>query len=98
MKNTADTQGQIWEVFTQSKAGQPYRHAGSIHASDKAMALQNARDTYTRRGETNGLWVVRTEDIAATTPDDVPDFFGPNDDKIYRLPSFYTMPEGAKNI
>lgn len=93
-----DSQGNLWEVFTQSKPGQPYRHAGSIHASDKAMALQNARDTYTRRGETSGLWVVRSEDVVATTLEDQPEFFGPNDDKIYRLPSFYTMPEGAKNI
>ncbi len=75
-----DNQLNIWEVFTQSKPGQPYRHAGSVHASDRQM------------------WVVRAEDIAATTIEDNPSFFDPNDDKIYRLPSFYTMPEGAKNI
>lgn len=98
MANNTDTQGALWEVFTQSKPGQPYRHAGSIHAADKKMALQNARDAYTRRGETSGLWVVRTEDIVATSPEDNPSFFDPNDDKIYRLPSFYTVPEGAKNI
>ena len=43
-----DTQLDLWEVFIQNKAGS-YVHAGSVHASDGEMALQNARDTYTRR-------------------------------------------------
>jgi len=46
-----DTQLDLWEVFIQSKSGLPHVHAGSVHASDIKMALQNARDTYTRRGE-----------------------------------------------
>ena len=46
-----DTQLDLWEVFIQSKSGLPYIHAGSIHASDVKMAMQNARDIYTRRGE-----------------------------------------------
>lgn len=93
-----DTQLNSWEVFIQSKPGQSFKHAGSVHASDKKMALQNARDTYTRRGETAGLWVVRTEDIAAVDLIEQDMFFDPSNDKIYRLPTFYTMPEGAKNI
>ena len=48
---TKDTQGEIWEVFIQQKTGQPHKHAASVHATDKEMALQNARDTYTRRNE-----------------------------------------------
>lgn len=93
-------QGQLelWEVFTQSKPGQPYRHAGSVHASDRKMAIENARDTYTRRGETSGLWVVPASEIVAVAPDEGESFFDPSDDKIYRHPSFYTVPEGAKNI
>ncbi len=93
-----DTQLDLWEVFVQSKPGQPYKHAGSVHASDKLMALQNARDVYTRRGETSGLWVVRAVDIVASNLDDREMFFEPSNDKIYRHPTFYDIPEGAQNI
>ncbi len=96
MKN--DTQLSTWEVFIQSKAGAPYVHAGSLHASDAEMALQNARDTYTRRGEGTSIWVVPSHCIKASNPDENPMFFDPSDDKIYRLPTFYTMPKGATNI
>ena len=93
-----DTQLNLWEVFLQSKPGQPYKHAGSIHASDKLMALQNARDVYTRRGEAAGLWVVRSADIVASDIADSDMLFDPSQDKVYRHPSFYEVPAGAKNI
>ncbi|MBP6826302.1 MAG: 1,2-phenylacetyl-CoA epoxidase subunit B [Saprospiraceae bacterium] len=98
MKNTVDSQGPIWEVFVQQKTGQPYRHAGSLHAFDKEMAIENARDLFTRRGESSGLWVVPAEAIIAVQPADSAPFFDPADDKVYRHPTFYQMPEGAKNI
>ncbi len=93
-----DTQLDSWEVFMQSRPGANFIHHGSIHASDKKMALQNARDTYSRRGEGTSIWVVPTSAIVASNPDDADMFFEPSNDKIYRLPTFYTMPEGAKNI
>ena len=93
-----DTQFSVWEVFIQSKPGQPFRHAGSVHASDKEMALQNARDTYTRRGEGTCLWVVPADAIVASNPVDSEMLFDPANDKIYRHPTFYKMPEGAKHI
>ncbi|MCC6370007.1 MAG: 1,2-phenylacetyl-CoA epoxidase subunit B, partial [Bacteroidia bacterium] len=67
---TSDTQLDLWEVFIQSKSGQPYVHAGAIHASDIKMAMQNARDTYTRRGEGTSIWVVASKNINASNPDD----------------------------
>ena len=94
----SDTQGPLWEVFTQKKTGAPFQHAGSLHAFDKEMALQNARDLYTRRGEATALWVVPTSAIIAVQPADSGPFFDPADDKAYRYPTFYEMPEGAKNI
>ncbi|NDC40193.1 MAG: 1,2-phenylacetyl-CoA epoxidase subunit B [Chitinophagia bacterium] len=93
-----DTQLASWEVFMQAKAGANFIHAGSVHASDRHMALQNARDTYTRRGEGTSIWVVPTEAIVASNPDDDDMFFDPSNDKTYRLPTFYVMPEGAKAI
>lgn len=93
-----DSQLATWEVFIQSKPGANYIHAGSVHASDKQMALQNARDTYTRRGEGTSIWAVPTEEIAASNPDENDMFFDPANDKMYRMPTFYVMPEGAKAI
>ena len=87
-----------WEVFIQTKNGAPHEHAGSVHASDKKMALQNARDIYTRRNEGRSLWVVETDDIAATSSEDEAEFFDPAEDKIYRTPNFYKMPKGSTNI
>ena len=97
MSNT-DNQGDVWEVFIQSKPGLPHKHAGSIHATDKEMALQNARDMYTRRQEGTCLWVVPLNAITSSTPEDNDSFFDPSDDKIYRHPTFYNLPEGVKQM
>lgn len=93
-----DTQLDLWEVFIQGKSGLPYVHAGSVHASDENMALQNARDTFTRRGEGTSIWIVPSKCIKASNPDDNDMMFDPSYDKIYRHPTFYVMPEGAKQI
>ena len=68
MSRTEDTQGSLWEVFVQAKKGLPFKHTGSVHAYDKEMAVQNARDLYTRRGEGRGLWVVPSDSIIAVDP------------------------------
>ena len=93
-----DTQLDLWEVFIRSKSGLPYIHAGSVHVSDNKMALQNARDIYTRRGEGISIWVMHSKYIVASNPDDNDMLFDPSNDKVYRHPTFYVMPEGAKNI
>ena len=33
----------LWEVFTQPPGGKPHEHAGSVHAPDAEVAMQNAR-------------------------------------------------------
>ncbi len=98
MSDIKDTQGEVWEVFIQSKPGLAHKHAGSVHAMGKEMALQNARDMYTRRQEGTCIWVVPSNEIVSSTPEDSGAFFDPSDDKIYRHPTHYVMPEGAKNI
>ena len=98
MSETKDNQGQLWEVFVQSRNNLPYKHAGSVHAFDGEMALQNARDLYTRRGEGRAIWVVPSSAILYSTPSDEESFFDPADDKIYRHPTFYEVPEGVKNM
>ena len=59
-----------WEVFIQPKTGAAFQHAGSLHASDEEMALQNARELYTRRQEGTCIWVVKTEHIISSSPED----------------------------
>jgi len=91
-----DTQWPLWEVFVQEKSGDPHQHAGSLHAPDAEMALQNARDTFSRRGEAISLWVVQSKHITATTPEDNPSFFETAADKVYRHPQFYSVPRAKR--
>ena len=39
----------LWEVFIRSRNGLAHKHIGSLHATDATLALQAARDIYTRR-------------------------------------------------
>ncbi|MDH5622418.1 MAG: 1,2-phenylacetyl-CoA epoxidase subunit B, partial [Gammaproteobacteria bacterium] len=73
-------------------------HVGSVHAPDDQMALSNARDTYTRRSEGVSLWVVRSDRIVASDPAETSAFFEPAEDKIYRHPTFYDIPDGVENL
>ena len=41
----------LWEIFIRSAHGLAHKHVGSLHAADGTMALENARDVYTRRSE-----------------------------------------------
>jgi ring-1,2-phenylacetyl-CoA epoxidase subunit PaaB len=86
----------LWEVFTQAKDGAPHEHAGSVHAADAELALQNARDVYARRGQVVSIWVVPSAAIVASTPAEQGPFFDPADDKPYRHPQFYKTPRGVR--
>jgi ring-1,2-phenylacetyl-CoA epoxidase subunit PaaB len=98
MENTKDSQGKLWEVFVQKKTGLPYIHCGNLHAFDGEMALQNARDLYTRRNEGTALWVVPSEAIVASSPEDIGPFFEPANDKVFRHPTFYKIPDEIKHM
>ena len=88
----------LWEVFIRSKQGLDHKHVGSLHASDATMALDNARDVYTRRLEGVSIWVVESANIHASNPDEAEQFFDPAEDKVYRHPTFYDVPEEIKNM
>ncbi|MEY2963450.1 MAG: hypothetical protein RL754_711 [Bacteroidota bacterium] len=83
----------IWEVFLRSKNGLSHKHVGSLHAPDADMALKNARDVYCRRSEGVSIWVVPSENITASAPDEKDALFTPSDDKVYRHPTFYDIPD-----
>lgn len=88
----------LWEVFVRSKGGLDHKHCGSVHAPDPRLALQVARDVYTRRQEGVSLWVVRADHIIASDPDAKPEFFDPMEDKIYRHPTFYELPAEVNHM
>ena len=88
----------LWEVFIRSKQGLDHKHAGSLHAADAAMAIENARDVYTRRMEGVSLWVVESKYIHASNPDDAESFYTPAEDKVYRHPGFYDLPDEVKHM
>jgi ring-1,2-phenylacetyl-CoA epoxidase subunit PaaB len=88
----------LWEIFVRAKRGLTHNHVGSLHAPDAAMAVRNARDLYTRRNEGVSIWVVRASDITASSPDEKDAYFDPAADKIYRHPTFYTVPEGVEHL
>src|SRR3974390_1498331 len=83
----------LWEVFIRSRNGLAHKHVGSLHAPDATLALQAARDVYTRRGEGLSIWVVPSSAITASDPAEKGMMFEPAESKIYRHPTFYDVPE-----
>lgn len=93
-----NTQWPIWEIFIRSKNGLEHRHVGSLHAADAEMAIENARDVYTRRQEGVSIWAVESKHIVATNPDHSEEVFEPAVDKVYRHPTFYQLPEEVNHM
>ena len=88
----------LWEVFVRGKRGLNHVHVGSLRAADERMALQNARDVYTRRNEGVSIWVVRSDAITASSPAEKDPFFAPSGDKVYRHPTFYSIPDDVPHM
>ena len=83
----------LYEVFIRGQHGLSHRHVGSLHATDAEPAIQNARDVYTRRKEGVSIWVVPAAAITASSPDDKGSLYDPADDKVYRHPTFFDIPD-----
>ena len=88
----------LWEIFIRSKQGLDHKHVGSLHAADAKMAIENARDVYTRRMEGVSIWVVESKNIHATAPEEAGELFEPAEDKIYRHPTFYKLPDEVNQM
>jgi ring-1,2-phenylacetyl-CoA epoxidase subunit PaaB len=95
--NTAN-EWPLWEVFIRSKAGLDHKHAGSLHAADAQMAVENARDVYTRRMEGVSIWVVESKYVHASEPNEAASMYEPANDKVYRHPTFYDLPDELKHM
>jgi len=88
----------LWEIFIRSKQGLDHKHVGSLHAADAGMAIENARDVYTRRMEGVSIWVVESKYIHATSPDEAASLYEPANDKVYRHPTFYQLPDEVNKM
>jgi ring-1,2-phenylacetyl-CoA epoxidase subunit PaaB len=96
--NNTSTEWPLWEVFIRSKNGLDHKHAGSLHAADATMAIENARDVYTRRMEGVSIWVVESKHIIASNPEEAGELYEPAVDKIYRHPTFYNLPDEVNHM
>ena len=88
----------LWEVFVRANRGLSHVHVGSLHAPDSELALGNARDLYTRRGEGTSIWVVPSEALSASDPDRKEEFFESASGKNYRHATYYREAEGVKHL
>jgi ring-1,2-phenylacetyl-CoA epoxidase subunit PaaB len=89
MTEAATTTWPLWEVFIRNARGMSHVHAGSLHAPDATMAVRNARDVYTRRGEGVSVWVVPAAAITASDPDGKGAFFETSQGKDFRYAKYY---------
>ena len=95
---TTNKEWPLFEVFIRSKQGLDHKHAGSLHAADAKMAVNMARDVYTRRQEGVSIWVVPSSAITASDPGEKEQMFEPMADKIYRHPTFYVLPKEVEHM
>lgn len=98
MNDSIEKEWPLWEVFVRSKAGLDHKHCGSLHAADARMAIQMARDVYTRRQEGCSVWVVQSDRIVASDPGDKDMYFDPAEDKVYRHPTFFQLPKEVDHM
>jgi ring-1,2-phenylacetyl-CoA epoxidase subunit PaaB len=88
----------LYEIFIRARGGIDHKHVGSLHAADSTMAIEHARDVYTRRQEGVSIWIVKAADIVASDPADSDTLFEPARDKVYRHPTFYDIPAEVKTL
>ena len=62
------------------------------------MAIRNARDLYTRRGEGVSIWVVPAEAVTTSDPDAKGAYFESAAGKNYRHAVYYTASEGVPHL
>ena len=85
-------------MFVRGKRGLNHVHVGSLHAADDEMALRHARDVYTRRNEGVSIWVVRADDDHRLQPGREGPALRARGDKVYRHPTFYSIPDDVPHM
>ena len=78
----------MWEVLSKPNQDFLINTQEQFKTPTAELALQNARDVYTRRGEGTSIWVVPSKYVVTSEGIDKEAFFDPADDKLYRHPTF----------
>ena len=78
----------IYEVFRQEKGAGFLQHEGSVEAPSSELAIQYARETYSRRSEAIRLWIVPRDTIVEV---DNADFLRPPIERTYRTGEAYRV-------
>lgn len=78
----------IYEVFRQEKGANHLQHEGNLEAPSTELAVQYAREIFSRRSEAVRLWVVPRE--AVTEVSDL-DFLQPPLDRKHRMGEGYRV-------
>lgn len=78
----------VYEVFRQEKSAGFLQHEGSIDAPSSELAIQYARETYSRRAEAIRLWVVPHDAIVEVSD---ADFLRPPIERTYRTGEAYRV-------
>lgn len=79
---------QVYEVFRREAAGEALTHVGNVVAPGMDLAIQYAREVYSRRGEALALWVVPRDCLVEVRD---PDFLQPPVERTYRLGEGYRV-------
>ena len=83
----------LWEVFIRSRNGLAHKHVGSLHAADASKTQQTTKNNNTQHGKSLSIWGVPSAAITASDPTEKGMMFEPAESKIYRLPTFYEVPD-----
>jgi ring-1,2-phenylacetyl-CoA epoxidase subunit PaaB len=78
----------VYEVFRQEKEAGFLQHEGSVEAPSAELAVQYAREIYSRRSEARRLWVVPHDAIIEVSD---PDFLQPPLERTYRMGEGYRV-------
>ena len=85
----------VFEVFRQERDGDPMVHAGNVEAPDRELALDYAREFYSRRQESVRLWVVDRSHLVQL---DDPDLLKPPLERDFKKPEGYVITEKLRRV
>jgi ring-1,2-phenylacetyl-CoA epoxidase subunit PaaB len=88
----------LYEVFVRGKRGLNHVHAGSLRAADAEDAVRRGIAVYTRQSEGVSVWVALALDVTASAPADKDPMFAPSADKVFRHPTFYSIPDNVPHM